>query len=298
MRTTTKLLLVMTVGLLGLACEAKAPKGILIYCSYSCTGMAGLGKDYCELIADPGTDPMVRVVLNQDNRFGDPEIRAEYPATVQDVATLMLWLQDNKVYELDGYDLDERMTGGHAYRIYMEYDSGDKVNARWYGHDVKAKALTAYNYIENFFTPWRERAKRDSEPISECYIESTHMGTRAVNACRLLCQPGYRPTVIVDLNMNNRLDDQEYHGQFDIDEESVETLQKDLIAIGAGTLGDYKNDELIEGGTRYRVELVYPSGRKQSMMWHATRVDDKARAVYDCIDNFFGPWKAKAMEED
>jgi len=159
MKTCHKIFLMMAIGTFGLAaCQAKVPKGNLIYCSYASTGSAGLGKDYCELIADPGKEPVVRVVLRQDNRFGDPEIHEEYPVTPEDFQPLEEWLKSNKVYKLDGYNYEEPITGGYAHRIYMEYDSGDKVNARWYGHKVKDQAIRAYNHIERFFKPWVERA--------------------------------------------------------------------------------------------------------------------------------------------
>ena len=159
MKTVSKILLIMAMGLFGLtACQAKAPKGKLVYCSYAASGAAGLGKDYCELIADPGTDPVVRVILNEGNRFGDPVIREEYPVTPEEIVPLQEWLMSNKVYKLDGYNYEEPITGGYAHRIYMEYDSGDHVDARWYGSKVKDLAIKAYNYIEYFFKPWRERA--------------------------------------------------------------------------------------------------------------------------------------------
>ena len=162
MKTVSKILLIMAMGLFGLtACQAKAPKGKLVYCSYAASGAAGLGKDYCELIADPGTEPVVRVVLREGNRFGDPEIHEEYPVAPEQIAALQEWLQSNKVYKLDGYRLDEAITGGYAHRIYMEYDSGDKVDARWYGSKVKDLAIKAYNYIEFFFRPWVERAEKE-----------------------------------------------------------------------------------------------------------------------------------------
>ncbi|NLZ19793.1 MAG: hypothetical protein GXY24_05975 [Bacteroidales bacterium] len=64
MKTCHKIFLIMAIGAFGLiACQAKVPKGNLIYCSYASSGSAGLGKDYCELIADPGKAPVVRVVL-------------------------------------------------------------------------------------------------------------------------------------------------------------------------------------------------------------------------------------------
>ena len=49
--------------------------------------------------------------------------------------------------------------------------------------------------------------------------------------------------------------------------------------MGAVSLGDYSNDEFIEGGTIYTVELVYPTGHRQMMRWHAREVDPKAEAV-------------------
>lgn len=156
-------ILMMAIGLSVASCQAGAPKGRLIYCSYACAGTAGLGKDYCELIADPGTEPKVRVVLHQGNRFEDPEIREEYPVSEEEIAALQDWLAANKVYKLAGYNLDEAITGGYAHRIYMEYDSGVKVDARWYGNNIKPLAISAYNYIEAFFTPWRDRAEKENE---------------------------------------------------------------------------------------------------------------------------------------
>ena len=171
MRSFAKLLFVMAIGLFGTACSAQAPKGKLTYCSYSSTGMAGLGKDYCELIADPGSAPKVVVALDLDNRFGDPEIRAEYPVGQEVVDSLQAMLAKAEVYKLDGYNVDEAMEGGRAYRIYQEYDSGEKINARWYGHGIDSDVLAAYNMIENFFAPWRARAM-NAQAASEEEAES------------------------------------------------------------------------------------------------------------------------------
>lgn len=143
--------------LTGCSLQAKAPKGKLIYCSYAATGSAGLGKNYCELIADPGQPAKVVVVLNHDCRFAD-EIHEEYPATQASVDSLQQLLANAKVYKLNGYSVEEPISGGHSYRIYMEYDSGEKINARWYGHHIKDEAIAAYNMIEAFFEPWSKQA--------------------------------------------------------------------------------------------------------------------------------------------
>jgi hypothetical protein len=136
------ILLIMLSALLGCASRKFAPQGRLVYCSYACTGAAGLGKDYCELIADVDSVPKVVVVLGEGNRFDDPVIRGEYPVTQEMVDSLCKELEARKVYKLAGYSLNEPITGGYSYRIYMEYSSGEKVNAFWYGHGVKQEALS------------------------------------------------------------------------------------------------------------------------------------------------------------
>lgn len=160
MRTRFILLLM---AILGCGVLAHRPEGELIYCSYRCAGAAGLGTDYCELIADLDSVPKVVVVLNADNRFGDPVIRRSYPVERSVVDSLAGILAQEKVYKLDGYRLEEPICGGHSYRIYMEYSSGDKVDARWYGIHVKDRAIAAYNRIERFFAPWREQAAKEGE---------------------------------------------------------------------------------------------------------------------------------------
>ena len=61
----------MAVAISGCAMAQQAPRGNLIYCSYSATRVAGLGKSYCELIADPGTPPKVNVVLDRECHYAD-----------------------------------------------------------------------------------------------------------------------------------------------------------------------------------------------------------------------------------
>ena len=160
-------LFIMTIGFLGLGCQAKAPKGKLTYCRYYCFETASVSKNYCELIAEPGADPKVSVVLGEGNRFQKPEIRAEYSVTAEDVQALQDWLAANKVFRLNGYDVNEPISGGSSYRIDMHYDSGETIMARWYGNKIKPKAIDAYNYLYFFFAPWRDQAIRESKPAAE-----------------------------------------------------------------------------------------------------------------------------------
>ena len=148
----------------GCAAAQGGPAGKLVYCSYSETGVAGLGKNYCELIADTDSEPKVVVVLDQDCRFADVR-KAEYPVGPELADSLQAKLAAAEVYKLNGYSVDEPMTGGTVYRIYMEYDSGEKVNAHWYGHDIKPEAWDAFHLIRRFFDPWRSRTEEEMPQI-------------------------------------------------------------------------------------------------------------------------------------
>lgn len=153
----------MAIGIFSCGCLAHRPKGDLVYCSYSCRGAAGLGSDWCELIADADSVPKVVVVLDADNRFGDPVIRREFPVERSVVDSLAQILADAKVYKLDGYHVEEPICGGHSHRIHMEYASGDQVTAFWYGSHIKESAWSAYHLIENFFASWRRQAREEQQ---------------------------------------------------------------------------------------------------------------------------------------
>ena len=56
-------------------------------------------------------------------------------------------LKEINAFELDGYHVEERMTGGRSYRIYMEFSGGEKLNATWFTHSPRALAEEAYSII-------------------------------------------------------------------------------------------------------------------------------------------------------
>ena len=131
----------MAICLLSCGLFSHKPKGELTYCSYRSNGAAGLGTDYCQLIAEADSLPRVVVVLNENNRFGDPVTRRSYSVDKSVVDSLAKILMDAKVYKLNGYN----------------------VNAFWYGNKIKKEAWSAYRMIENFFAPWRKMAAEDEK---------------------------------------------------------------------------------------------------------------------------------------
>ena len=129
------------------AAPAKFPEGRMTYCSCAYTNYGlpegEIRHSYYELIADEGAEPKV---IYCEDRGGEPK-KTEFRATEQDVKELSSILRDKSVFKLNGYNVDERMTGGTSYRIHMEFSSGEKLNATWFTHNPKALASEAYAII-------------------------------------------------------------------------------------------------------------------------------------------------------
>lgn len=282
------LLLAMTLPFF--ACGAdKAPSGSLTYCSYSKAGSAGLGKKYCELIADPGTTPKVVVALNIGNRFGDPEIREEFPVDAAVVDSLQTGLKDLKFYKLDGYNVDEAMTGGYAYRIYAEYSSGEKINARWYGHNIKDSAILTYNWLERFFEPWRRAAIERNRRILGCIFSVERPGGAGKDVCELVCRNEMVPFVSINLDVDNTRSKPEVHKQFDLkDNELLEQLQKDLRELKVKALGDTGADITPGAGEVYfDIVFQYYRGETQHLKWTSGKESPQLKALRKRLSGFF-----------
>ena len=148
-------IMVSLMSLLSACAQSTPPRGDLLYCSYSSTRMSAGGKSYCELVADSGKVPKVVVSLYERCHYRD-HIFQEFNVKKADVKALQELLASLEVYKLNGYKHDEYLDGAATYRIYMEYSSGEKINAVWSGHDIKAEAEVAYDAIHDFFAKWRD----------------------------------------------------------------------------------------------------------------------------------------------
>lgn len=138
----------------------EAPKGHIIYCSYSNTRNDGWGRHFCELINENGKTTVVVYLYNRD--MAKPDER-HYEVTA-DVANQMETLvRDNKYYEIDGYKVFDSMMGGSTKRVYMEFETGEHINAEWFAEKPLPLAVSAYQAIAHFFTPWVEKAEKERE---------------------------------------------------------------------------------------------------------------------------------------
>lgn len=131
----------------------------LIYCSCSFTNYGlpegEVSYSFYALVADEGK--AIHVDFYEDR--GSEKQKEEYSATKQDVCKLAKMLADMKVEELNGYNVDEQMSGGTSYRIHMEYADGKIITARWFTHHPKPEAEKAYNAIHRFLTTIANKAK-------------------------------------------------------------------------------------------------------------------------------------------
>lgn len=132
------------------------PEGKMIYCSCAYTNnglpVGQIQHSYYELIADEGMTP--KVVFCEDR--GDAE-KTEYPATEQDVIELSNILRDKNVFLINGYHVDEQMTGGTSYRVHMEFSSGEKLNAAWFAEHPMPLAVETYAIILRYLKSITER---------------------------------------------------------------------------------------------------------------------------------------------
>ncbi len=144
-------------------CAQKAPRGRLIYCSYSENRHAGLGKSYCELIADNLDSAKISARYDIDCHFAE-ETRKEVSVDAEAVAKLEELLKQQEVWKLDGYHKEELIDGGTTHRFHIEYSDGTKVTASWYAHSPKQAAQTAYNTIMLFLDKRLQDVKADSIP--------------------------------------------------------------------------------------------------------------------------------------
>ena len=153
--TRTKILFAFLMGAASLMAQ-DAPKPQLIYCSYADERVAHMGTNFCELIADEGSTPQVVAVKNRDCHFAE-EKKGVYEITPATVAQLQEILQQNSINNIDGYNMDSHIEGGHEYRIHVEYSSGKKIHAQWHTNSPDNNAVAAYAVIEHFFAPWMEK---------------------------------------------------------------------------------------------------------------------------------------------
>ena len=146
------------------AVNTEKPTGKLTYCSYASIGHAALGTDYCELIADPGKKPKIVVVLNEDCHFAD-KVKKEFEVSQDVVEKAEKGLEELKAWEINGYNKTELMDGGRSRRVHIEYGAEEKVHAHWFTHQAKREAIAVYNYLESFFSPWREKVEQMNEDV-------------------------------------------------------------------------------------------------------------------------------------
>lgn len=141
-------------------CAQKTPKGRLVYCSYSDTRHGGLGRSYCELVADSLDSAKIKARYDIDCHYAE-ETRKQIPVDSATVAALEQLLRQQEVWKLDGYHKEEPMEGGTTHRIHVEFSDGSNVTASWFSHSPKEAVVTAYHTIKNFLDEHLNKAKTE-----------------------------------------------------------------------------------------------------------------------------------------
>jgi hypothetical protein len=156
-----KKLLILSLALLAVIsanAATEAPKGHMIYCSYANTRNDGWGRNFCELVHENGKTTVV--VYSYNRQMAQPDER-HYEVSDQVANQLETLVRENKFYEIDGYKVIEHMMGGSTKRVYMEFETGEHINAEWFAEKPDQLAESAYSAIAKFFVPWVEIAEKE-----------------------------------------------------------------------------------------------------------------------------------------
>lgn len=151
-----------------LACISTASRDDdeLVYCSYAIEGMAGLGTDYCELIADSGSVPRVVVVKNKNCRFAE-QVTDTFEVDDTVIASLRNMLNKKDLDAVAGYREEAGLEGGREYRFHIEYKSGRTIHASWHTHSPLPEAVDIFSTIRSFFAPWMDKKEKANAGVPD-----------------------------------------------------------------------------------------------------------------------------------
>lgn len=138
--------------------QTPAPEGNIIYCSYANTRNDGWSRHFCELVNENGKTTVV--VYDYNHGMEQPDER-HYEVTADVAEQMEAMIRENKYYEIDGYKVFDSMMGGSTKRVYMEFSTGEHINAEWFAEKPNPLAVSAYADIAKFFQPWVEKAEQE-----------------------------------------------------------------------------------------------------------------------------------------
>lgn len=125
----------------------RIPDGDMVYCSCSVRHhglpVGEIQREFYELIADKDKAPKVVHGVERDGKVE----KTEHAATAENVAQLYATLSDLNVIQIKNYHAEEPMSGGTTYRVYMEFSSGEKLNANWLTKDPNPLAARVFRTI-------------------------------------------------------------------------------------------------------------------------------------------------------
>ena len=152
MRKRLYLLIALTMCISGVYAQFE-PKGNLVYCSIVDEGVAHMGTDIGTLTVESGKMPKIETVLHERCHFAE-RISGEYEVSPKVVKDLQKLILENNLYAINNYVEEEMIEGGHEYSIYIKYDSGDVISARWHTTSPNPGVSKAYTILKDFFDPW------------------------------------------------------------------------------------------------------------------------------------------------
>lgn len=114
---------------------------------------------------------------------------------------------------------------------------------------------------------------------------ATHHGGLGKDFYEMYNDPGTKPKILSAFRYNTP----EYtKKEYPITDEVVKGLQEKLYKIDLEEIRGYNIDEMMTGGTTYRVHLEFADGDQITAEWFTHEPLPEAVAVYSTIENYIG----------
>lgn len=238
------------------------------------------------------------IVKDQIRRYSHPIMRVkEYNGTdvvskwkfnieEADLEQLRLQLHKAKMWKQNGYEPKNPPRGASLCGFKLLYEMDQEVSMCFADPKENKKVTEAYNIVNDFCRNLAEQhPPKQRADLIYASCAATHHGGLGKDFYEMYNDPGTKPKILSAFRYNTP----EYtKKEYPITDEVVKGLQEKLYKIDLEEIRGYNIDEMMTGGTTYRVHLEFADGDQITAEWFTHEPLPEAVAVYSTIENYIG----------
>lgn len=200
-----------------------------------------------------------------------------------DIEELCKQLYKKKVWKINGYKPKKAPVAGKPYYLFLFNESYD-IEASFADLKENKKAAEIYQIINDFCV----KMKNDNPPkqyadLIYASCAATHHGGLGKDFFEMYNDPGTEPKIVAVFGFDTP---QYTKKEYPITAEEVKGLQEKLYKIDLEEIREYHRDDMMMGGTTYRVHLEFADGDQITADWSTHEPLQEAATVYATIENY------------